>query len=176
MDREIVTIATKPNEKFLRAKTKEFDFSAWGKKELAELISSMRRIMRREQGIGLAANQIGYDFRMFVAEVPDSQGGTKFYAVFNPSLEKKSEELDSLEEGCLSVPGKYGEVRRAARLTLKGFDRYGKPLTVKAWGLLARVFQHEVDHLNGALFIDKAEYVEEAPHSKRLREREGTLS
>jgi peptide deformylase len=63
------------------------------------------------------------------------------------------------EEGCLSIPGKWGDVERAEQIVLSGFNKMGKPVKVKAWGLLARVFQHEVDHLNGKLFIDRAKKV-----------------
>ena len=98
----------------------------------------------------------------------------KFYAVFNPRIEKSGGEKLFLEEGCLSVPGKYGAVERFERVVLAGFDRNGKPLKIKAWGLLAHVFQHEVDHLNGILFIGKAKGVHEASTSNRLSGREAT--
>jgi len=153
---EIVTIAHKKDEKFLRKKTVAFDFKKFTHKEVSDLVVRMRRIMHTANGIGLSANQIGLDFAVFVAEVPDAQGGTKFYAVFNPKLEKISKETVIFEEGCLSVPGKWGDVSRAETIILSGFNKIGKPVKVKAWGLLARVFQHEMDHLSGKLFIDKA--------------------
>ena len=153
---EIFLITNKKQEKFLRKKTADFDFSKFTKKETAELIVRMRGIMHEANGIGLSANQIGLDLRVFVAEVPDPDGGTKFYAVFNPKFEKLSEETATYEEGCLSVPGTWGDVVRPERVILAGFNKLGKPVKIKAWGLLARVFQHEMDHLNGKLFIDKA--------------------
>lgn len=155
MGNNILIITHKSEEKFLRKKTVNFDFSKWTKREINDLIVRMRRTMRAANGVGLSANQVGHDFRMFVAEVPDARGGTKFYAVFNPRIEKLGEEKIVFEEGCLSVPGKWGDVERAERVTLNGFDKNGKPAKVKAWGLLARVFQHEVDHLDGKLFIDR---------------------
>ena len=162
---EITNITNKKEEKFLRKKTADFDFSKFSKKEIEELISRMRKIMREADGIGLAANQIGLNLNMFVAELPDREGGRKFYAIFNPKLEKMSEETAQMEEGCLSVPGIFGKVLRKESLVLNGFDKSGKPVRIKARGLLARVFQHEVDHLQGTLFIDKAkdlhEYVPE---------------
>jgi peptide deformylase len=158
---EILTIDAKKDEKFLRSKTVDFDFTKFTKKEIAELIARMRRIMRRANGIGLSANQIGLDFKMFVAEIPDAQGGTKFYAVFNPKIEKASKETVVYEEGCLSIPGKWGDVERAKQITIAGQDKNGKPAKIKAWGLLAHVFQHEMDHLSGKLFIDKAKHVHE---------------
>ena len=108
--------------------------------------------MKKADGIGLSANQIGLDFKVFVA-----QADGKFYAIFNPKILKSSEERAAMEEGCLSVPEVFGTVIRPAKIVLEGFDKNGKKLKIKAWGLLARIFQHEVDHLNGKLFIDKAE-------------------
>ena len=159
MQNEILTVDNKKEEKFLRRKTADFDFKKFTKKEITELITRMRRIMHQANGIGLSANQIGLDLRMFVAEIPDTQGGMKFYAVFNPKMEKVGEEKNIYEEGCLSVPGAWGDVLRAERVIVAGFDKNGKPAKIKAWGLLARVFQHEIDHLNGRLFVDSAKKI-----------------
>jgi peptide deformylase len=153
----IVTTHKKEDERFLRKKTVPFDFSKHTKTEVRELVKRMREAMRRANGVGLSANQIGLTCRVFVAQVPDANGRPKFYAVFNPELSKLSAETETVEEGCLSLPGTWGPVERHYRLMLTGQDASGKPLKVKAWGLLARVFQHEVDHLNGGLFADKAE-------------------
>ena len=136
-----------------------FDFKKFTRKEVNDLVVRMRRIMHAANGIGLSANQIGLDFAVFVAEIPDPQGGTKFYAVFNPKIEKVNKTTIAFEEGCLSVPGKWGEVTRAEEIVVSGFNKMGKPVKVKAWGLLSRIFQHEIDHLNGKLFIDKAKNV-----------------
>jgi len=156
MERDIWTIASKKEEKFLRTKTKLFDFKAFAKRDIASLVARMKKSMRAANGVGLSANQIGLDFRVFVAEVPDGRGGAKFYSIFNPTLEKFSKGKIDFEEGCLSVPGSYGNVARPETLTLRGCDKNGKAVKIKAWGLLARVFQHEMDHLDGKLFIDKA--------------------
>ncbi len=156
---EIVTIAQKKDEKFLRKKAVPFEFKNFTRKEVNELITRMRRIMHAANGIGLSANQIGLTFSVFVAEVPDTQGGTKFYAVFNPKIEKMDKATIDFEEGCLSVPGTWGEVTRAETIVVSGYNKMGKKVKVKAWGLLARVFQHEIDHLNGKLFIDRAKKV-----------------
>lgn len=159
MPSEILTIDKKKDEKILRRKTGDFDFKKFTKKEIVTLIAKMRRIMREANGIGLSANQIGLDLKMFVAEIPDPQGGMKFYAVFNPKIEKMSEEKNVFEEGCLSIPGTWGDVERVEKIIVSGQDKHGKPSKIKAWGLLARVFQHEIDHLNGKLFVDKAKRV-----------------
>lgn len=152
----ILFITEKKDSKFLRQKTKPFDFNAHSKKEINNLIKIMREAMVKAGGIGLAANQIGFHHRIFVARVPGQDGRIKFYAIFNPIIDLMSSEITNLSEGCLSVPGIFGEVERARRITLTGFDKQGKLIKMKAWGLLAHVFQHEVDHLDGKLFIDKA--------------------
>ncbi|MDO8470253.1 MAG: peptide deformylase [bacterium] len=153
----IVTIATKKSEQFLRTPTKPFNFSRFTKVEVRNLVKRMREAMRQASGVGLSANQIGLSWRIFVAQVPDADGKQKFYAVFNPTLSRPSKEFETTEEGCLSVPGKYGPTPRHYRVTLTGFDQYNRPVKIKAWGLLARVFQHETDHLDGKLFVDRAE-------------------
>lgn len=147
----ILTNNNSSDEKFLRKKTAFFDFSKIGKSDLRKLLQEMRRAMKKAQGIGLSANQIGINSKFFVAEV-----NNKFYAVFNPEIEKESPEKTELEEGCLSVPGTYGTVARNQRITISGFDVNNKKIKIRAWGLLAQVFQHEIGHLNGKLFIDQA--------------------
>jgi peptide deformylase len=159
MPNEIFLLGNKKEEKVLRKKAADFDFKKFNPKEIRDLVARMRRIMRAADGIGLSANQIGLDVNLFVAEIPDPDGGTKFYAVFNPAIEKIGDEKKLMEEGCLSVPGKYGDVERATRITITGLDKYGKPTRIKAWGLLAHVFQHEIDHLHGVIFIDKAKSI-----------------
>lgn len=155
----IVTIEKKEDEAFLRKKTVPFDFSKFTKEELKDLIASMRLTMKKADGVGLSANQIGRKERFFVAQVPDTQGRPQFYAIFNPVITKMSDEMATIEEGCLSVPYAFGQTPRAYRVTLEGFDIKEKKIKIKAWGLLARVFQHEVDHLDGKLFVDRAKAV-----------------
>lgn len=171
---EIWTIADKEQEKFLRKPTEKFVFSENGatvgdkifnRAQLNQLLAEMRKIMKEANGIGLSANQIGLPYRLFVAEVRGAQGEHKFYAVFNPEIEKRGTTVTA-EEGCLSVPNVYGEVSRASQVILKGMDKNGRPLKIKAWGLLARVFQHEVDHLDGKLFIDRTKEIYRVPTSE----------
>ena len=152
----ILTIENKKSERFLRKKTADFDFSRFNRKEIKKMVENMRTRMKGAHGIGLAANQIGMDAKFFVAQVPNAKGGMKFYAIFNPIIEKMSVQKTNFEEGCLSVPEIYGEVERPERVTLSGYDQNGRKIKIKAWGLLARVFRHEVNHLDGDLFIDKA--------------------
>ena len=127
---------------------------------LQRLVEDMLETMRDEPGIGLAANQVGVLQRVIVVELPeneeDPQSG-KTYAVINPKIVKASREQVEAEEGCLSVPGLVGDVWRATQVTVRGQDVRGKPIRIKARDLLARVLQHEIDHLNGTLFIDRVE-------------------
>lgn len=169
----ILTIQNKKEAKLLRKKTRPFDFAKSNKKNIKELIKEMRKTMKTALGIGLAANQVGLDTSFFVAQVPkakDQDSDEKFYAIFNPKIVKVSEEKSLLEEGCLSVPGIYGVVERSDRVTLEGYNLQGKKVKIKAWGLLAQVFQHEVDHLDGKLFIDRTKQIyqpkHQAPNSK----------
>ncbi len=135
---------------------------------LKRLVKDMRLTMRAAEGVGLSANQVELDMRLFVAEVPppDGRGRPKFYAMVNPEILKQSKETNLLEEGCLSVPGVFGPVPRSNRIVISGLDLNGKPMKIKAWGFLARVFQHEVDHLNGFLILDRTKILytlEKAP-------------
>jgi peptide deformylase len=160
-EHNIWTVGNAKEEKFLRAKAKDFDFKKFSRKEIEELVRRMRGATKEANGIGLSANQIGLGVKVFVASVPQANGGMKFYAAFNPKIEKASGGAAPWEEGCLSVPGTWGLVERPERVTLVAQDKTGKPFKIKAFGLTARVFQHEVDHLNGKLFIDKATNVYE---------------
>lgn len=172
----ILTINNKRESLFLKQKTKIVDIASLGKTEIREVIREMRLLMKKADGVGLSANQVGLSWHFFVAEVPTGKGAeTKFYAVFNPEIIKKSENTVNLEEGCLSIPDTFGLVERPEKITLIGFDPTGKKLKIKAWGLLARVFQHELDHLNGVLFVDKAKDLHAMPTSERLKEREKRL-
>ena len=177
MNEEVLIIENKNEEKFLRTRTKEFKFSkketevdkkVLSFKEIDELLRAMKKVMKAARGVGLSANQIGLPYRLFVAEVPDSEGHAKSYAIFNPVLEFPKKEKAVMEEGCLSVPGKYGYVERFTDVKLTGLDKRGRAVKIKAWGFLAHVFQHEVDHLDGKLFIDRAKDVFDA--NKPLRD------
>lgn len=161
---KIITINKKDEKKILRNKTAAFDFSKFTQKEINDLVKAMRMTMIGANGIGLAANQIGLNMRVFVAQIPKikyqsqsiTRTDTKFYSIFNPEIIKTSESKNILDEGCLSVPDIYGDVARFDKVTLIGFDKNGRKIKIKAAGLLARVFQHEVDHLNGILYFDKS--------------------
>jgi peptide deformylase len=124
------------------------------------LVEDMVDTMREAPGVGLAAPQVGESIRLIVVEFGDEENEeapAKLYALANPEITRTSAETLIGAEGCLSIPGVQGEVERAAAVTVKGLNRHGKPMTVKAKGWLARIFQHEIDHLDGVLFVDRAQ-------------------
>jgi len=118
-------------------------------KEIRRLVKDLEDTMLEAPGAGLAAPQIGVGLRVFTWFVDDRLGH-----LVNPSLEV-SDELQDGEEGCLSFPGIYADTPRAMRVVAKGQDMHGEPLTVEGSALLARALQHETDHLDGILFIDR---------------------
>ena len=117
---------------------------------IQKLIDDMFETMRAASGVGLAGPQIAQSIRVFVAEYEDRR-----VAVFNPEI-VKAEGEERGTEGCLSIPGYAGDnIRRAAKILVKGQDVHGKPIRVHAEGWFARILQHEIDHLDGILFIDR---------------------
>ena len=126
--------------------------------ELAALVEDMFASMYAADGVGLAANQIGVDLRVFVYDCPDADDVARKGVVVNPTLrlpELGERRLDDGEEGCLSVPGTGAKLARPDRAVCEGFDERGNPVTVEGTGLLARCLQHETDHLEGRLYIDR---------------------
>jgi peptide deformylase len=116
---------------------------------IKRLIDDMIETMREAPGVGLAAPQVGVPLRVIVVEYED-----ELYSVVNPEIVQSTGEITD-EEGCLSAPNWQGPVSRATNVLVKGRDRNGKEVRIKAEGWLARIFQHEVDHLDGVLFLDK---------------------
>ena len=126
--------------------------------ELAALIDDMFASQRAAEGVGLAANQIGVDLRVFVYDCPDDDGVRHVGHVVNPVLDELPAEqrvLDDSNEGCLSVPGAYMELARPDYAVVRGQDQHGNPVAVAGSGYFARCLQHETDHLNGYLYIDR---------------------
>jgi peptide deformylase len=152
----LLDIVTVPN-KVLRSKAKEVKNID---QETKSLIDNMVETMREAPGVGLAAPQVGVLSRVIVVEWGDDEdekAPKKLYTLVNPEITKKSEETVLGVEGCLSIPKFIGEVERSENITIRGFNRNGQPVKINAEGWLARIFQHEVDHLNGVLFTDRAE-------------------
>ncbi len=153
--REIVTI---PDPVLRRKARKVTEFDG----DLQKLIDDMVETLRVAPGVGLAAPQVAVSSRVIVVEFGDEEDETvepKLYAVVNPEIIKPSEEMVNGVEGCLSVPNIVGDVDRHESIVVKGQNRHGKPMKIKASGWLARIFQHEIDHLEGVLFTDLANQV-----------------
>ena len=121
--------------------------------EIRKLADDMLETMIDANGVGLAGPQVGKSLRLFVAMSDDD-----VKRVFiNPQIIKTSEELCDYEEGCLSIPQVYENIQRPARVTVQAINENGKPFTLEAEGLLARIIQHEYDHLDGILYIDRGD-------------------
>jgi peptide deformylase len=136
-----------PN-KILREKTEKVEKID---KEIKNLVKEMKKIMIQNSGVGLAANQIGKNLSIFVA-----YDNKKFYTFINPEIVKFFGKEKIMEEGCLSIPNVWGQIKRYEGVVVSYQDLFGKKKKLKAKGLLAQIIQHEIDHLNGVLFIDKA--------------------
>ena len=132
--------------------------------EVREYLEGMLKLMRKEGGIGLAANQAGIDLRLVVIETKD-----KIWKIINPQIRKKRGSI-VFEEGCLSFPGLSLKIKRAKEVWVDFLDVDGNKVSVKAEGILAVAFQHEVDHLDGILFIDHIPYLERLKISPWLLE------
>ena len=122
--------------------------------EIRDLAEGMFEVMYTARGIGLAAPQVGASQRVFIVDVEPEEGARVKRVFVNPVLVAKEGSMIG-EEGCLSIPGLYADVKRAARVVFEALDETGAPFRIEAEGLLARVLQHELDHLDGVLFIDR---------------------
>ncbi len=155
---EIIT----PQNPVLRKKARRV--SQFDDPKLQTLIDSMVDTLLDAPGVGLAAPQVAVSQRVIVVRLPDDEQSQEeygddagvLYIVVNPEIVRVSREMVDGIEACLSIPGYYGSVERHIAVTVRGQDREGKPLRIKARDWLARVFQHEIDHLDGVLFIDRA--------------------
>ncbi|MGB3681255.1 MAG: peptide deformylase [Rubrobacteraceae bacterium] len=119
---------------------------------LARLAEDMLETMRAHEGVGLAANQVGRLKRILVAALEDEE-----FVIVNPVVEAETGELETDSEGCLSIPEIQVEVERSTAVTVSGQDLTGAPIRLEAMGLLARILQHEMDHLNGVLILDRTD-------------------
>lgn len=134
---------------------------------LRRLADDMAETMHAAPGVGLASNQVGVRLACFVYDDRDGHAGF----VANPELSDLEDE-ETIDEGCLSVPGPYHPTGRALRVRLRGLDLEGNPLDIRAEGLLARIFQHETDHLNGVLYLDRLDDEGRRDVMRQLRELE----
>ena len=156
----VLQIIQPDNPLLRRQATRVNDFGP----ELQDLIDNMVDTLVDADGIGLAAPQVAQSRRIILARAPDDEDSReesaedagRLYVVANPKIIRRSDEMVSAVEGCLSLPGLLGDVERHQSIELAGQNRNGKPIRLRASGWLARVFQHEIDHLDGILYIDIA--------------------
>jgi len=155
------------NSRILRETARKVNDDEIGSPELNKIIDKMRRALAEQKdGIAIAAPQIGANLRLFVVSGSLLRHADKTYTgsatdliFINPEIIKKSRETSEVEEGCLSVRWLYGKVKRSLRVTLRAVNEKNEKIERGSSGLLAQIFQHEVDHLNGILFTDKAKSV-----------------
>ncbi len=158
------------NEKLLRKHAKPISKKEIGSKDLSKILDRMSKALgEQDDGVAIAAPQVGESIRVFVVskKIFPTEGIDKVF--INPEIIKKSRDRKAMIEGCLSVRWLYGKVKRASRAVVKATDEHGQEFEMEGRGLLAQIFQHEIDHLDGILFIDTAKELEEIPphdHSK----------
>lgn len=139
----------------LRVTSQEIDVTTIGSEEIQKLIKDLKETMELEDGVGIAAPQVGVHKRIIIVDLPD-RGPSAF---FNPNILERSFKLIDSTEGCLSVPNCSGIVKRHRGVTVKAWNEQGNEETLKVTDLSAIIFQHEIDHLDGILFIDRAEKI-----------------
>lgn len=155
----------RPDNPILRKKAVRV--SAFNDKKFQDLVDDMIETMIAAPGVGLAAPQVAVSQRLIIVRLPDDEESQKeygdqagvLYVVANPKIIKASKEMVEGVEACLSIPGYYGSVDRHESVVITGQDRHGEEFRIKAQGWLARVFQHEIDHLDGQLYTDIANEV-----------------
>lgn len=155
----ILEVVTPPNPILRQKARKVREFTP----ELERLVEDMVATMRAAPGVGLAAPQVNRGLRVITVEFseppedPEQEPNSpRLYTLVNPEITRHSNELVGGSEGCLSLPDYYGDVERYKAVTVKGFTPKGQEMKIKAENWLARIFQHEIDHLDGILFIDRA--------------------
>lgn len=142
----------KDGDPVLRQKAREIDPKELGTEDFRQLVIDMIETMKAANGVGIAAPQVGESIRLFIAESADGP-----MALVNPVFAKKSWKSAWDEEGCLSVPGRFGRVKRARSVTVEALTAEGEPIKFTATAFFARILQHEMDHLDGVLFVDRVE-------------------
>ena len=164
-------ILTEPNE-ILRKKSLPVDSVD---KDLQILMDDMLETMYAAPGIGLAAIQVGIPKRVIVLDIEQKEGNKKPLFFVNPEIIQKSKNLSTYEEGCLSVPGQFAEIDRPYKCHIKYLDYYGEKKEINAEGMLATCIQHEMDHLEGILFIDYLSKLKKTMIIKKLSKQKKAL-
>lgn len=147
---------TKIPNKILSQKTDKIDLKDIKNGLFKELVLDMKKAMKENAGIGLAANQINKDLSIFVIDEKLAAENNVPDVFFNPEITEYSKNTDEMEEGCLSIPGYEASIKRSKKIKIKSVDENGNKIKLKARGFLARVLQHETDHLNGTTIKDRA--------------------
>jgi len=159
------------DNKVLRSKAKSIPIKDIGSKKILNIIKRMGQVLHAEEdGVALAAPQIGESIRLFIVsgDILILNKNPKPDLIFiNPEIIKTSKNKKKVEEGCLSIRWLYGQVKRSEKVTIRAYDETGRQFERGASGLLAQIFQHEIDHLDGILFIDKAENIQNIPPPSR---------
>ena len=137
--------------------------------KVQEMIDQMALTMYDAPGIGLAAIQVGWDKSLLIYDVSPRDENRSLNVLINPKIITREGEILSENEGCLSVPDFRADVKRAASITIEGHDRDGKPMKIDAEGILAIVLQHEIDHLNGTLFIEHISSLKRQMYKRRIK-------
>jgi len=138
---------------------------------LGGFLDDLAESMYTHRGVGLAAPQVGEAIRVAVIDVDQQEDNPVLYELVNPEVVEASEETSDYEEGCLSFPGEAETVTRPARVTVRARDRRGNPFEIKAEGLLATALQHEIDHLDGVVFIDHISRLKRNLIERRMKKR-----
>ena len=162
---ETLKILTYP-DKFLSKPTKPVENID---EKIQNLIKDMASIMYQAPGIGLAAIQVGINKSLLVYDVSTGDEKRSLQVLINPRIVEREGTTISEDEGCLSVPDFRANVKRAASVLVEGFDNNEKPLRIEAEGLLAVLLQHEIDHLNGILFIDRISSLKRGIYKRRVK-------
>ncbi len=149
--KQINSIVIYPHSR-LKKKTSELDLATIKSENTKTIINDMIELMYKANGVGLAAPQVDLDMRLAVVDAQDGAGVRVF---INPVIVSNSMRTETIEEGCLSIPGVFGRVKCWRKITVEYLDQDGNKKTLKAHPFLSRVIQHEIDHLDGILFIDK---------------------
>ena len=139
--------------------------------ELQNLINQMAETMYMAPGVGLAAIQVRENKSLLVYDISPKENGRELHVLINPRIIAREGEIISENEGCLSVPDYRSDVLRSANVLVEGVDREGKPLRIDAEGMLAIVLQHEIDHLNGTLFLDRISPLKRQLYARRVKKR-----
>ena len=158
-------ILTYPN-KFLQRPTQPVENID---EDIQKLVADMVETMYEAPGVGLAAIQVGSDKQVLVYDEKPTESDRGYGVIINPKIVETEGQIISENEGCLSVPDFRSDVKRAARIVVEGVDRDGKSLRFEADGFLAIVLQHEIDHLNGTLFIDRISALKRELYKRRMK-------